>query len=61
MVNSTLLIRGADSNILTRDAAHRFCEALPNGTLATVSDSGHNVHGQNTLGFIEVLTNFLET
>jgi pimeloyl-ACP methyl ester carboxylesterase len=61
MTSSTLLIRGADSNILTQDAAHRFCEALPNGTLATVSDSGHNVHGQNTLGFIEALTNFLET
>ena len=61
MTNSTLLIRGANSNILTQDAAHRFCEALPNGTLATVSDSGHNVHGQNTLGFIEALSNFLET
>ena len=59
MTGSTLLIRGANSNILTQEAAHRFCEALPNGTLVTVNDSGHNVHGQNTLGFIEALTNFL--
>lgn len=59
MTGSTLLIRGSNSNILTQEAAHRFCEALPNGTLVTVSDSGHNVHGQNTLGFIEALTDFL--
>ena len=59
MTGSTLLIRGSNSNILTQEAAHRFSEALPNGTLVTVSDSGHNVHGQNTLGFIEALTDFL--
>jgi pimeloyl-ACP methyl ester carboxylesterase len=34
---------------------------LPNGTLVTVADCGHNVHGQNTKGFIEALTGFLAT
>jgi esterase len=55
-----LLVRGANSNILAPDAAQRFADALPNGTLATVPDCGHNVHGQNTKGFIAALGGFLE-
>jgi pimeloyl-ACP methyl ester carboxylesterase len=55
----TLLVRGADSRILTADAAERFRDALPQGTLVTVPNCGHNVHGQNTKGFIEALEGFL--
>ena len=54
-----LLVRGANSNILAPDAAERFAAALPAGTLVTVPDCGHNVHGQNTLGFIRALDTFL--
>ncbi len=54
-----LLVRGANSRILTADAAERFCDALPQGTLTTVPNCGHNVHGQNTKGFIEATTDFL--
>ncbi len=54
-----LVIRGADSNILTADAAQRFVDAVPNGRLVTVDECGHNVHGQNTLGFIASLVPFL--
>jgi pimeloyl-ACP methyl ester carboxylesterase len=54
-----LLVRGADSRILTADAAERFRDALPRGTLVTVPDCGHNVHGQNTKGFIEAIGGFL--
>ncbi len=56
-----LVVRGANSRILAADAAERFRDALPNGTLMTVPDCGHNVHGQNTKGFIEALTGFLAT
>jgi pimeloyl-ACP methyl ester carboxylesterase len=56
-----LLVRGANSGILPADAAERFHDALPNGTLATVPNCGHNVHGQNTNGFITALTEFLTT
>ncbi|MBN8871615.1 MAG: alpha/beta hydrolase [Rhodospirillales bacterium] len=56
----TLLVRGANSNILEPDAAERFAAALPNGRLVTVPDAGHNVHGQNTKGFLAALTPFLE-
>lgn len=54
-----LLIRGANSTILTQDAAERFAGALPQGSLVTVPDCGHNVHGQNTKGFIAALSPFL--
>ena len=56
-----LLVRGADSNILAPDAAERFAAALPKGMLVTVPKAGHNVHGQNTKGFIAALDSFLET
>jgi pimeloyl-ACP methyl ester carboxylesterase len=55
-----LLVRGADSRILTAEAAERFRDALPHGTLVTVPDCGHNVHGQNTRGFIEAISGFLD-
>lgn len=54
-----LLVRGANSNILEPDAAERFAAAMPHGELVTVPDSGHNVHGQNTKGFISAVGDFL--
>ena len=56
-----LLVRGERSNILTADAAERFRDALPDGRLVTVPNCGHNVHGQNTLGFIRALGEFLRS
>jgi pimeloyl-ACP methyl ester carboxylesterase len=56
-----LVVRGANSAILTADAAERLRDALPQGTLVTVPGCGHNVHGQNTRGFIEAVGGFLET
>ncbi|WP_158922085.1 alpha/beta fold hydrolase [Acidisphaera sp. S103] len=55
-----LLVRGANSNILEAEAAERFAAAMPRGRLVTVPDAGHNVHGQNTKGFIGALGGFLE-
>lgn len=54
-----LLVRGNDSNILEPDAAERFADALPQGRLVTVPDAGHNVHGANTVGFLEAVAPFL--
>ena len=56
-----LLVRGADSRILTADAAERFRNALPRSTLVTVPNCGHNVHGQNTKGFLDKIDGFLNT
>ncbi len=54
-----LVVRGENSNILTADAAERFRDALAMGTLVTVPNCGHNVHGQNTKGFIAAVEGFL--
>jgi pimeloyl-ACP methyl ester carboxylesterase len=56
-----LVVRGENSNILEPDAAERFVAALPQGRLVTVPNCGHNVHGQNTRGFLEALNGFLDT
>jgi pimeloyl-ACP methyl ester carboxylesterase len=54
-----LVVRGEKSNILTADAAVRFEAALPQGTVVTVPECGHNVHSQNTLGFLGAIGPFL--
>lgn len=56
----TLIVRGADSNILEPDAARRFVDRLPNGQLVTVPDAGHNVHGANTPVFLTEVGRFLD-
>ena len=38
--------------------AHDFAEAMPQGQTVTVPDCGHNVHSQNTSGFLEVVLPF---
>jgi len=54
-----LVVRGGDSHVLAPDAAERFAAALPDGRLVTVPDCGHNVHSQNTPGFLEAVLPFL--
>lgn len=55
-----LVVRGAESNILEADAAVRFADALPHGTLVTIERCGHNVHSGNTAGFLDAVTTFLD-
>jgi esterase len=55
-----LLVRGAESNVLTAEPAERFRDALPKGELVTVERCGHNVHSQNTAGFLEAVEPFLD-
>lgn len=55
----TLLVRGESSNILEADAAVHFVDELPNARLVEVADCGHNVHSQNTPGFIAAVSDFL--
>ena len=54
-----LVVRGAESNILSADAANRFAEALVHGHLVTIEKCGHNVHSGNTKGFLEGIRSFL--
>lgn len=54
-----LIVRGGDSHVLAADAAERFGAALPDGRLVTVPSAGHNVHSQNTPGFLAAVQPFL--
>lgn len=54
-----LVVRGAESAVLEADAAERFAAALPQGRLVTVPACGHNVHSQNTPGFLSAVGTFL--
>jgi pimeloyl-ACP methyl ester carboxylesterase len=55
-----LVVRGGDSRVLTAEAAERFAAALPDGRLVTVPRCGHNVHSQNTAGFLDAVLPFLD-
>ena len=55
-----LIVRGAESDILMPDHAECFAETLPQGRLVTVADCGHNVHSQNTAGFLAVVVPFID-
>jgi len=54
-----LVVRGAESVVLEPAAAERFAGALPDGRLVTVDACGHNVHSQNTPGFLAAVAPFL--
>ena len=45
--------------MLEPEAANRFADALPKGTLVTVEKTGHNVHSGNTPGFLEAIGPFV--
>ncbi|HJQ85085.1 MAG TPA: alpha/beta hydrolase [Candidatus Binatia bacterium] len=54
-----LLVRGAQSAILTREAAARFVEELPGATVVEVPNAGHSVMGDNPAGFLAAVRPFL--
>ena len=54
-----LVVRGAESTVLEPAAAERFAGALSDGRLVTVDACGHNVHSQNTPGFLAAVAPFL--
>ncbi len=55
----TLIVRGEESMVLEASAGERFAAALPQGQIVTVPRCGHNVHSQNTVGFLEAVAPFL--
>lgn len=56
----TLLVRGAESNVLSIATANRMMEALKDGQLVEVSKAGHLVQGDNPVEFDKVVREFLE-
>ncbi|MGC2492400.1 alpha/beta fold hydrolase [Candidatus Binatus sp.] len=55
---ATLVVRGALSDVLTDDSAEMFARSLPNGRLARVEKSGHNVQGDNPRAFLDAMLSF---
>jgi pimeloyl-ACP methyl ester carboxylesterase len=55
----TLLVRGADSDILSPELAQRVVESIPNSRLIEVQSSGHSVPLDNPSGFIQAVHTFL--
>jgi pimeloyl-ACP methyl ester carboxylesterase len=55
----TLLVRGAESDVLSPELAERVVAALPNGRLVEVPAAGHTVPGDRPIEFIEVVRRFL--
>ncbi len=54
-----LIVRGAESDILSREAAERMAREIPNARLVQVPNSGHGVHTDNPSGFVEAVREFL--
>jgi pimeloyl-ACP methyl ester carboxylesterase len=55
----TLVVRGAESKVLSHEGQTRFARELPDGRAATVPDAGHTVQGDNPTGLVAVLEPFL--
>jgi pimeloyl-ACP methyl ester carboxylesterase len=54
-----LVVRGESSNMLSPDACERLLSTLRDGRVVTVPDCGHNVHTENTPGFLAAVMPFL--
>jgi pimeloyl-ACP methyl ester carboxylesterase len=55
----TLLVRGAESDVLSPELAQRMIAALLDGRLVEVPGAGHTVPGDRPAEFVEVVRRFL--
>lgn len=56
----TLLVRGAQSDVLTQDVAERAAREMPRARLVVVPGAGHSVPGDNPDDFTAAVNEFLE-
>ena len=54
----TLVVRGANSDVLGAADAERLAAALPDGRAATVADAGHTVQGDNPRALAQLVREF---
>ena len=55
----TLVVRGAESDVVALETAETMCHRIPNCRLATVEGAGHLVMGDNPAGFLGAISGFL--
>ncbi len=60
VVVPTLLIRGAESDVLSEAVAHRTVDEMQNAQLEVVAGAGHSVPGDAPDGFTDAVRGFLE-
>lgn len=56
----TLIVKGAESDILSPEAARRLQEAIPGSELVTIPGAGHSVMGDNPAAFVAATRAFLQ-
>ena len=56
----TLVVRGAESNIVSQEMAEAMRERIPDCRLATIENAGHLVPGDNPSGLLNVVGPFLD-
>jgi pimeloyl-ACP methyl ester carboxylesterase len=55
----TLLVRGAESPVLTAEGTARFLATVAGSRAAEVAEAGHSVMGDNPAGFLAAVVPFL--
>ena len=55
----TLVVRGAESDVLTPEIAKRMLETLKDGRLVEIADAGHTVPGDQPEAFTKAIRAFL--
>jgi len=55
-----LLVRGADSDVLSAEVAKRMIDALPDGRLVEIPGAGHTVPADQPEAFARAVRGFLE-
>ena len=55
----TLIVRGADSDIFSRQTAQKMLDIIPDGRMVEVPKAGHLVPGDNPVAFEDAVRRFL--
>jgi pimeloyl-ACP methyl ester carboxylesterase len=55
----TVIVRGAESDVLSRETAKQMVDARPRARLVEIPDAGHTVPGDQPAQFLDVLRTFL--
>ena len=55
----TLVVHGAESDIVAQETAEAMCLRIAQGRLATIEKAGHLVMGDNAAGFERAIKEFL--
>ena len=55
----TLLVRGADSDVVSLEGANAFLEAVPHAKFVDIQDAGHMVSGDQNDAFTTAVEDFL--